>query len=317
MVERRGHCRSDPEAAAHRQRQLHPLHGDRAAGDPAQAAERSARTSASTSASASSIGRLLNNNIIVKGFGAILQPFGGFTDIYESHDAVPGRHRRAVRLLSGADADQATWHGDGCRERSLDGRSHAMARSRRVRARWRFARGAGARCLRAAPLALTRGATLAVACTPSSIARAARSPEQRAAARCARRRRRRTRRAPGASRVTAASSRCTMSRRSIGCTDCHGGNVGINAGSAGAGSAEYRGGAARRARAAAPSRGVGRSEAPRPAQLGQPGAQLHAAEPRVAGVHPLHQSRATCASPSETCGALPHRTRSVTVSSGA
>ncbi len=28
---------------------------------------------------------MLNNNIIVKGFGAILQPLGGFSDIYETN----------------------------------------------------------------------------------------------------------------------------------------------------------------------------------------------------------------------------------------
>ena len=75
----------------------------------------------------------------------------------------------------------------------------------------------------------------------------------------------------------------------IGCTDCHGGDAQANAGGAAAGQRRVRGRPARGARAAAASQAMGRSERSRPHQLGQPGAQLHAAQPRVAGVHPLRQ----------------------------
>ncbi len=75
----------------------------------------------------------------------------------------------------------------------------------------------------------------------------------------------------------------------LGCTDCHGGDAAIGAASAQRGTPEYDQARARGARRCRSIPRSGPTRTTRPHQLREPGAQLHAAEPGVAGVHPLHE----------------------------
>jgi hypothetical protein len=132
----------------------------------------------------------LSNNIIVRGFGAILQPWGGFVDIYQPSTLVPGRHRHPARVLM---TTRETSHTEARRHGDLSVPPCLGVKFLR--------QGVGAFALLACMFGF-------MPCAAADDVDAA-PPRLRQTA-C----RGRSRRAPAACRVMPGSSRCTSRRRS-------------------------------------------------------------------------------------------------------